>query len=42
MGQGLVISGADLAIVDLNKEEAQKQAESIVETFKKDNPGAKR
>lgn len=42
MGQGMVISGADLAIVDLNKEEAARQAESIVETFKKDNPGAKR
>jgi D-arabinitol 2-dehydrogenase len=42
MGQGLVISGANLAIVDLNKEEAEKQAKSIVETFKRDSPDAKR
>ncbi|KAK4175678.1 putative D-arabinitol 2-dehydrogenase [Triangularia setosa] len=42
MGQGMVISGADLAIVDLNKEEAEKQAKLIVETFKRDNPSAER
>ncbi|KAK0723807.1 hypothetical protein B0T21DRAFT_43572 [Apiosordaria backusii] len=42
MGQGMVISGADLAIVDLNKEEASKQAQLIVETFKRDNPTAAR
>ncbi|KAL2023544.1 hypothetical protein VTK56DRAFT_2152 [Thermocarpiscus australiensis] len=42
MGQGMVISGADLALVDLNKEEAARQAQSIVETFRKDHPDAKR
>ncbi|EJT70760.1 D-arabinitol dehydrogenase [Gaeumannomyces tritici R3-111a-1] len=42
MGQGMVISGADLAIVDLNKEEAQSQAEAIVERFRKENPEAGR
>ncbi|KXX80861.1 D-arabinitol 2-dehydrogenase [ribulose-forming] [Madurella mycetomatis] len=40
MGQGMVISGADLAIVDLNKEEAARQAKSIVETFRRDHPYA--
>ncbi|KAM7186499.1 hypothetical protein V8F20_011375 [Naviculisporaceae sp. PSN 640] len=42
MGQGIVVSGADLAIVDLNKEEASKQAKLIVESIKKNNPGSKR
>ncbi|TPX19008.1 uncharacterized protein E0L32_011325 [Thyridium curvatum] len=42
MGQGMVVSGADLAIVDLNKEEGIKQAENIIETFKADNPNAKK
>ncbi|KAK4152366.1 hypothetical protein C8A00DRAFT_16318 [Chaetomidium leptoderma] len=42
MGQGMVISGADLAIVDMNKEEAILQAKNIVDTFRKDNPDAKR
>ncbi|KAK3330896.1 hypothetical protein B0H66DRAFT_79060 [Apodospora peruviana] len=42
MGQGMVISGADLAIVDLNKEEAARQAKLIVETIKKNHPGTKR
>lgn len=42
MGQGMVISGSDLAIVDLNKEEAEKQAASIVETFRRDYPHAKK
>ncbi|CAN8100435.1 unnamed protein product [Discula destructiva] len=42
MGQGMVVSGADLAIVDLNKEEAGVQAEAIMEQFKKDHPKAKK
>ncbi|KAL2256123.1 hypothetical protein VTK26DRAFT_2147 [Humicola hyalothermophila] len=42
MGQGMVISGADLAIVDVNKEEAARQAKLIVETFRKENPDAKK
>ncbi|AEO54807.1 hypothetical protein MYCTH_2089545 [Thermothelomyces thermophilus ATCC 42464] len=41
MGQGIVISGADLALVDLNKEEATRQAQNIVETFRKDHPDKK-
>lgn len=40
MGQALVASGADLAIVDLNRDEAEHQAKELVETFKKDNPGS--
>ncbi|KAF7197672.1 D-arabinitol 2-dehydrogenase [ribulose-forming] [Pseudocercospora fuligena] len=40
MSQALVISGADVAIVDLNKEEGEKQAQLLMETFKKENPGA--
>ncbi|KAK1750274.1 hypothetical protein QBC47DRAFT_123488 [Echria macrotheca] len=67
MGQGMVVSGSDLAIVDLNslfffisfsfppppptgpstnnerlEDEAAKQADLIIETFKKENPGAER
>ncbi|KAI1766313.1 NAD(P)-binding protein [Hypoxylon sp. FL1150] len=38
MGQGMVISGADLAIVDMNKEEAERQAVELVEVFRKENP----
>ncbi|KAK5662919.1 hypothetical protein OQA88_6331 [Cercophora sp. LCS_1] len=41
MGQGMVVSGAELAIVDLNRDEADKQAELIAETLRKENPGAK-
>ncbi|PWY90857.1 NAD(P)-binding protein [Aspergillus heteromorphus CBS 117.55] len=39
MAQGIVASGSDLAIVDLNKEEAQEQAQGLVEQFRKENPG---
>ncbi|KAM7211136.1 hypothetical protein V8F06_013491 [Rhypophila decipiens] len=42
MGQGIVVSGADLAIVDLNKEEASKQAKLIIESIKQNNPGIQR
>lgn len=42
MGQGMVVSGADLAIVDLNVDEATEQAAAIVEQFKRENPEAKR
>lgn len=41
MTQALVISGADVAIVDLNKEEAQHQAGELVKAFKHENPGSK-
>jgi len=40
MSQALVVSGADVAIVDLNKEEGEKQAGLLMETFRKENPGA--
>ncbi|KAH8701742.1 putative D-arabinitol dehydrogenase ArbD [Talaromyces proteolyticus] len=39
MGQALVASGSDLAIVDLNKEEAEDQAKKLVAQFKEENPG---
>ncbi|KAI9372555.1 hypothetical protein BJX61DRAFT_435696 [Aspergillus egyptiacus] len=39
MGQGIVASGSDLAIVDLNKEEAEESAKKLVEQFQKENPG---
>lgn len=42
MSQALVVSGADVAIVDLNQEEAEHQAELLVEGFKKENPGAEK
>lgn len=61
MSQAFVISGADIAIVDLNsrfvgllawngdvahtatiEDEAARQATQLVETFKEENPGAKR
>ena len=37
MAQALVSSGADVAIVDMNKEEAQRSAEGLVDVFKKEN-----
>ncbi|KAG8625335.1 hypothetical protein KVT40_007086 [Elsinoe batatas] len=40
MSQALVVSGANVAIVDLNRDEASKQAEGLVAEFKKENPGA--
>jgi len=40
MSQAMVISGADVAIVDLNKEEAEKQAQELMASFARDNPGA--
>lgn len=40
MSQALVVSGADVAIIDLNKDEASKQAKLLEETFLTENPGA--
>ncbi|KAL8822277.1 MAG: hypothetical protein Q9191_006985 [Dirinaria sp. TL-2023a] len=40
MSQALVISGADVAIVDLNKEEGQRQANLLMQHFHEENPGA--
>ncbi|KAF2159398.1 hypothetical protein M409DRAFT_30148 [Zasmidium cellare ATCC 36951] len=42
MSQACVVSGSDVAIVDLNKEEGEKQAKLLEETFRKENPGATR
>lgn len=40
MGQALIQSGADLAIVDLNKEEAEHQAAELTAHHKQANPGS--
>ncbi|KAG8672536.1 hypothetical protein FPOAC1_005812 [Fusarium poae] len=37
MGQGVVYSGANLAIVDLNKDEAQSQVGQLTDAFKREN-----
>ncbi|KAK4162461.1 hypothetical protein QBC43DRAFT_321412 [Cladorrhinum sp. PSN259] len=42
MGQGIVLSGADLAIVDLNQEEASLQASEIFNSFAKTYPDARK
>lgn len=39
MAQALVTSGADVALVDMNREEAQRSAEGLIELFKKENEG---
>ncbi|OQO07196.1 hypothetical protein B0A48_07766 [Cryoendolithus antarcticus] len=39
MSQALIVSGSDVAIVDLNKEEAQRQAEELMRHFRDENPG---
>jgi D-arabinitol 2-dehydrogenase len=39
MAQALVTSGADVAIVDLNREEGQRSAQGLVDTYKSENPG---
>ncbi|QDS69301.1 hypothetical protein FKW77_002736 [Venturia effusa] len=42
MAQALAESGADVALVDLNKEEAQNSADALVETFRRENPFSER
>jgi D-arabinitol 2-dehydrogenase len=39
MAQALVTSGADVAIVDMNREEALRSAEGLIELFKSENDG---
>ncbi|KAL5343521.1 hypothetical protein BJX70DRAFT_171923 [Aspergillus crustosus] len=39
MAQGIVASGSNLAIVDLNKQEAEESAKKLLEQFQKENPG---
>lgn len=40
MAQGMVYSGANVALVDMNKEEAEKQSKLLVDAFVKENPNA--
>ncbi|KAL2757813.1 hypothetical protein ACRALDRAFT_1061103 [Sodiomyces alcalophilus JCM 7366] len=40
MGQGIAYSGGDLAIADMNLEEAELQAKNLIEAFRKENPEA--
>lgn len=42
MAQALVTSGADVALVDLNKEEGARSAQELIDVFKKENPGSDR
>ncbi|CAH0025572.1 unnamed protein product [Clonostachys rhizophaga] len=42
IGQGMVFSGADIALVDMNKDEAEKQCQLLVDAFVKENPNAER
>jgi D-arabinitol 2-dehydrogenase len=42
MGKGMVVSGADLAIVDLNGGEARRQAEAMTAAFREEHPEAER
>jgi len=42
MAQALVTSGADVALVDLNHEEAGKSAQELVDTFKEENSDSDR
>lgn len=39
MAQALVTSGADVAIVDMNREEGQRSAQGLIDTYKAENPG---
>jgi len=41
MAQALVTSGADVAIVDMNRDEGQLSAQGLIDTFKAENPGSK-
>lgn len=42
MAQALVTSGADVAIVDMNRDEGQLSAQGLIDTFKAENPGSKK
>jgi len=39
MAQGLMTSGANIAMVDLNEDAAKQSVTTMVETFKRENPG---
>lgn len=40
MAQALVTSGADVAIVDMNRDEGQRSAQGLIDTYKAENPDA--
>lgn len=42
MAQALVISGADVALVDMNRDEATRSAQGLIDSFKKENPNSKK
>jgi NAD(P)-dependent dehydrogenase (short-subunit alcohol dehydrogenase family) len=42
IAQGMVYSGADVALVDMNKDEAEKQTKLLIDAFVKENPNAER
>lgn len=42
MAQALVASGADVALVDMNRDEAQRSAQQLMDTFKDENPEAEK
>lgn len=40
MSQGLVESGAEVAICDLNRDEAERQAEELTAALRRESPAA--
>ena len=42
MAQAMVISGANIAIVDLNADEAKRAAKEVYDIWRSENPGSKR
>ena len=42
MAQALVTSGADVAIVDMNRDEAQRSATGLIDTYMSENPGSEK
>jgi D-arabinose 1-dehydrogenase-like Zn-dependent alcohol dehydrogenase len=42
MAQALVSSGADVALVDMNRDEAERSARELIETYKAENPGSEK
>jgi len=42
MAQALVTSGADVAIIDMNREEAARSAQGLLDLVKKENPAMKK
>jgi D-arabinitol 2-dehydrogenase len=42
MAQALVTSGADVAICDMNRDEAVRSAQGLIDTYKSENPGSEK